>query len=281
VFANQQKLQLSGPVYHKDPANFITLTAGIYVPQFDKGVWVPVPKRGQYQVHFLRTDPVLADRYHNIVFTGSHVMSGRLLLSRFVWSCCKNLQKSGFDQFRSFDGDDDGDDGDDEDHDGTTKKGKGKREGKRKSDDGSRGTKKRRKKGDNEKFQLRATRSRTRATHDNQGGTFTPCRKCANAYSPDDEVMFNDEELASLNDPWNFAAFGKSSSLLWLCLRGQLLSQLVATPYLKSILDKPKLRRGKRNISNPTPKFGSTAIKFFVLMYSMKVYGTLSRDIVG
>jgi len=112
---------------------------------------------------------------------GSNVTSGRLLLSRFVWSNCKNLQKSGFhSRFQSFDGDDDGDD---EDHDGSSKEGKGKGKGRKKGDDGNTGMKKRPRgpnkgdNGDDEDHQPRVTRSRIKATHDSQGGTFISCRK--------------------------------------------------------------------------------------------------------
>jgi hypothetical protein len=64
---------------------------------------VPVPKFGQYLVHFLRQEPTLAERYHNVLFEGTAVTSGRLLLARFAWATFKNAQKahlSGFQFFR-------------------------------------------------------------------------------------------------------------------------------------------------------------------------------------
>ena len=64
----------------------ITLHAGFHVPQFDASTCqpeVPVPKSAQYPVHFLLPEPVHSERYHNVIFTGDKVTSGRLLLSRF------------------------------------------------------------------------------------------------------------------------------------------------------------------------------------------------------
>jgi hypothetical protein len=100
---NWKKFGLHVLPFVNDPANLVSLTSGVYVPQFDEAVWVPVPKFGQYLVHFLREEPTLAERYHNVLFEGTGVTSGRLLLARFAWATFKNAQKahlSGFQFYR-------------------------------------------------------------------------------------------------------------------------------------------------------------------------------------
>jgi hypothetical protein len=111
------------------------------VPQFDAGTWVPVPKSGQYLVHFILPEDVLSERYHNVAFTGDKVASGRLLLSRFVWSIYKLTRtRCLVSEFRLFGGDDDNDDNDDNnesaDDDDAEDDGKGGK-GKRKQKDAS------------------------------------------------------------------------------------------------------------------------------------------------
>lgn len=99
---NSDNLHLHDLPFENDPANLISLTSGVRVPQFDEAVWVPVPKFGQYLVHFLRQEPTLAERYHNVLFEGTAVTSGRLLLARFAWATFKNAQKALLSGFRFF-----------------------------------------------------------------------------------------------------------------------------------------------------------------------------------
>jgi len=91
---NSTNLGLHVLPFENDPANLVSLTCGVHVPQFDEAVWVPVPKFGQYLVHFLRLEPTLAKRYHNVLFEGTAVTSGRLLLARFAWATFHNAQKA-------------------------------------------------------------------------------------------------------------------------------------------------------------------------------------------
>ena len=60
-----------------------------------------------YLVHFLGQQPTLAERYHNALFEGTAVTSGRLLVVRFPWATFRNALKaylSGFQFFRKDDG---------------------------------------------------------------------------------------------------------------------------------------------------------------------------------
>jgi hypothetical protein len=184
----------------------ITLNTGVHVPQFDAGTWVPVPKSGQYLVHFILPADVLSERYHNVAFTGGNVTSGRLLLSRFVWSIYKIAKTTCLASvFQLYSGDDDDDKSegeDDAEDDGKGRKGKGKQKdaGGKSKKGGARdhGRKRLRSSNDDDNYQPSSSHRRSQKTHAAQGtGLLCITNHTLKFDALDDEATLSDEELLS------------------------------------------------------------------------------------
>jgi hypothetical protein len=197
----------------------ITLNTGFHVPQFDASTWVPVPKSGQYLVHFILPEAVLPERYHNVAFTGDKVTSGRLLLSRFVWSIYK-IAKTTYSAsaFRLFSGDDDDDESEEGDDDAEDGGNGGRSKGKQKDVGGKSkkgdGRKRLRSSKDDDEYQPSSHR-RSKETHAAQGtGLLCITSDVLMFDALADDVTLSDEELLSVGshsvDP------GKSSSIIHL-----------------------------------------------------------------